>query len=632
MAHPRPTSGTDRPKRAPWRESPTGEALAFDRWRFSGALGGEPGETRLVRPGAFGLTFDVPQTGGFLDPESGLPREGALLDGGIAAVRVEGPLEHHGGPWSWWANYDQILKDAECALMWPGVRALVLRLDTPGGVCSGMLSAHRALRALRRKHGKPIVAYVDEMAASAGYGLASGCDEIWGPAEMVVGSIGVILCVVDESARMKKEGIEVRYVVTGSRKADLHPGAPLTDEVIGVAQAKVDELGGAFFAAVARARGMKPAAIEGLEAAVFMGDAAVQAGLADGVSDWPEFLGTLRGTLGATVAASTATPFGVAPAKAELMKTRMQAQRAKDEAATAITVAQAALAAAKGDKAVERAEAALSAALALKSKAAAELVALDARVTHRMKHEEVTVETPDSVEEEAAVSVAPVTEKSKKPEAEEPASGEEPEESSEMPDAAGRSGEAPKGTLVVPKGWGTAAKAYSSKAQDPYGIHSPMALLKAVAKATGQTTIGGIMGALNALPGRLAAADKVNARVAKLEQNSRAQRIDALLAAAKGTGKVGGKAHREHLRAEGLKHGSAWLKGHLAVAPVVARTAAFEAKEGDDGRGQFTGAEDDEQKKLLATVTAGMSPEERAVFTKDFAANLAAKHPKTPAI
>ena len=261
------------------------------------------------RPGAFGLFFDCPAPVQFLDG-NGQPMPGALLDGGIAVLRISGPLEHQE---SWcWSSYHAIQREAEAALRYPQTRSLVLKFDTPGGVCAGMLQCHRELRRLRAKHGKPLVGFVDELAASAGYGLASACDEIWMPPEGEVGSIGVILCTIDESKRLAKEGIAVRYVVTGARKADLHPGAPLTDEVLRVAQAKVDDLGSLFFAAVAQARGTTPAAVASLEAAVFRGKNAVSAGLADGIADWPEFLGTLRGTLGATVS----VPTGAAPAAA----------------------------------------------------------------------------------------------------------------------------------------------------------------------------------------------------------------------------------------------------------------------------------------------------------------------------
>jgi ClpP class serine protease len=636
VAHLLPSTGTPRPTRAAWRESPTGEALAFDRWRFSGALGGTPGELRHVRPGAFGLFFDCPAPLGFLDPQTGQPREGAIEEGGIAVLSVVGPLEHQDA-W-WWASYHAIRREVEAALAWPSTTAVALKLDTPGGVCAGMLACHRALRALRAKYRKPLVAFVDELAASAGYGIASACDDIWLPPEGVVGSIGVILCTVDESKRLEKEGIAVRYVVTGARKGDMQPGAPITDDVLAVAQEKVDELGALFFEAVGTAREMSPAAVEGLEAAVFMGEAAVDAGLADGVADWPEFLGTLRRSLGATVAQTTVTPGGGTPkAKGDDMQTRMQAQKARDEAHERVRVAQAAVAAASGT-AVAKAVAALTDALAKATEADAAM----AKVTHRMKHEEVTVEQPDS--EEPAASVAPATAKSEPAASGMPGSdappGSEEEEEAAYSEKKGKAAAArTPGTVQVPKGWGSAQKAYKGRAQgsgsDAYGVlHGPLALLNAAAKATGQATIEGILGALAAIPERLANANKVETRVAALEKTSRAQRVEAVLASARTAGKVGGKSHRDHLRAEGLKHGSKWLAGHLAVAPVVVRTLAsggHEAKEGDDGRGQFTAATD-EQAKLLAQMTADMTPAEREQFEKDFKANLAARGPKVPAV
>jgi capsid assembly protease len=290
----------EKPPRAIFREHPTAEALAFDRRMFGIRRDGS-----AARPVAFGIFFDCHPPICFLDYEGKLCK-GALLDGGIAVLRVLGPLEHHE---SWaWNSYAALQREMEIALAYPGVNALVLKFDTPGGVCSGMLACHREIKRLRAKFGKPVVGWVDELAASAGYGLVSACDEIWIPPEGEVGSIGVILCTVDETDRLKKEGISVKYVVTGKRKSDLHPGTQVTDEVLAVAQAKVDELGGMFFETVAQARGTTSAAVQSLEAAVFRGKHAVSAGLADGVADWQEFLGTLRRSVGANVVSTSAAP------------------------------------------------------------------------------------------------------------------------------------------------------------------------------------------------------------------------------------------------------------------------------------------------------------------------------------
>lgn len=286
-----------RPKRAPFRETPTAEALAIDRWSFGAALGVGPRDVQIVKPGAFGLMFEVPPACMF-EPDCVSPE-------GIAVLPVRGPLEHHP---SWcWASYDDIAAEVQAALECEQVKALVLRIDSPGGVAAGMGQAHRAIRRMQRETGKLVFAYVDEMACSAAYNVASACAEIWMPREAVVGSIGVILCTVDESEALEKAGVRVRYVVTGDRKADLHPGAPVTDEVLDVAQGKVDELGRHFFRAVGKARGTTPQAVRGLQAAVFQGQSAVDVGLADGVSDWPAFLDTLRAALSATVPGTRGT-------------------------------------------------------------------------------------------------------------------------------------------------------------------------------------------------------------------------------------------------------------------------------------------------------------------------------------
>lgn len=278
-----------RPHRAAFRETPTAEALAIDRWMFGHALGAGPGDVRVVRPGAFGLFFDLPDPLRF-DPDA--------VEDGIAVLRICGPLEQRGG---WWTSYEDITRESRAALEHPETRVLVHRIDSPGGVAAGMGQTHRELVALQKEIGKPIIAYADEQACSAAYNLACAASEVWTSREGVLGSIGVILCTVDESAMLENMGVKVRYVVTGARKADLHPGAPITDRVLEVAQKKVDELGRHFFRAVARRRGTTPEAVAGLEAAVFSGKRAVAVGLADGVADWREFLSTLRAGNGATV-------------------------------------------------------------------------------------------------------------------------------------------------------------------------------------------------------------------------------------------------------------------------------------------------------------------------------------------
>ena len=614
-------------ERRAWREAPTAEALAFDRWRLGSLIGGEPGEARVVRPSAFGLFFDWPSPLRFLG-DDGRPLPGCLTDDGIAILTISGPLEHHA---SWWASYDDIAAQVEAALRYSATRALVLKIDSPGGVVAGMGQAHRAIRRLQRETGKPVIAWVDETACSAAYNIACACSEIWMPPEAQVGSIGVILCTIDESEHLKKEGIAVRYVVSGKRKADMHPGAPITDDVLREAQGKVDQLADAFFAAVARSRGMTPAAVAALEAAVFVGETAVEVGLADGVSDWPAFLGTLRDSLGATVGAPRGTTGGtVARAKDEAMKlTAMQKAAAKTKAEMAVGAAQKAYDKAPTDENFE----------AL-TKASNEL----AKVIHHMKHEEKTVQVddPDSERPGEPSSKGPDTAKSAKgedaPESEDPTSSEEARKAKKAKKAKlaeeGAEGEDEEEKKAI-AAFSSAQRRYAAKMQgvDAYGVHGPEKLLRACMKATGETTVRGVFGALEGLGARLAAGAKVERTVEKLAEKSRATEIAAIVTDAKHAGKTQGKAHREELRAYGEQHGRTALKALVKMLPVIAKSEPFTAREDDNtARGQFQ--DGDGQLEAIAEQAArefSSNADEQKAFKAKFIENMKAQARKIPA-
>lgn len=262
------------------------------RARFKGdaactALAMDPGGSGIIaglrsgkqpQPGAFGW-FDTSELA-FFDAES--------VEDGVAILSFSGPLEHH-AHW-YWQSYEALSCEVERALLDAQVKKVILKGDSPGGVAAGMGEAHKHLRSMIKKYGKDVYFYADQMACSAAYNLASACTEVWTSEEGVLGSIGVILCTIDETKRLEKEGTAVRYVVSGKRKADLHPGQPVSDDVIDVAQGKVDALAKMFFKAVGRARGMGWRDVRDLEAAVFMGEDAKRAGLCDGIASWPKFL------------------------------------------------------------------------------------------------------------------------------------------------------------------------------------------------------------------------------------------------------------------------------------------------------------------------------------------------------
>lgn len=238
-------------------------------------------------------------------------------------VHVRGPLEHHE---DWGDSYDCLLTRVRCAFSgedqrekeaWKArmrawrngedeeaaqasivatpPRAVVLCLDSPGGVVSGLQETAKAIRKVADEAGLPFYAYLNEMATSAAYALACACDEIYLPASGIAGSVGVISTMVDQVAADEKMGIRVVTLTSGARKADGHPHVAISDEAVEVEQGRVDALARQFFRHVSARRGLSVAKVASYEAGIFLGQQAVDAGLVDAVMGWDAFLSAIDG-------------------------------------------------------------------------------------------------------------------------------------------------------------------------------------------------------------------------------------------------------------------------------------------------------------------------------------------------
>jgi signal peptide peptidase SppA len=213
----------------------------------------------------------------------------AIAPGGIAIVDVMGPLLKRGITYESWFGtitydgYDTILQRIQNALNDRSVRAVVLRLDSPGGQAAGCFEAVRAIRAAAAASDKPLVGFADEMACSAAFALASACDQIVVPDAGILGSVGVIQTLVEYSKMLDEAGIKVNYITSGDRKADGAPYQPLSKDARDAFQSEVDHLAAIFAQEVAVGRGMTPKAVLSLEAGVFLGAEAVAKKLADRV-------------------------------------------------------------------------------------------------------------------------------------------------------------------------------------------------------------------------------------------------------------------------------------------------------------------------------------------------------------
>jgi signal peptide peptidase SppA len=454
-------------------------------------------------------------------------------DDGIAVVRIYGPLEHHAS-W-WWASYDDVVACVKDALEDEDTRALVLRIDSPGGDAAGMIETSRKIRALGKAHKKPIYAYADECAASAAYGLACAASEIWLPASGCVGSVGVIAEVVDATERYAKEGLDVRLITTGSRKGDGHPAKPLTDDVESALQAQVDGLGALFFELVAESRETTSEAVASLEAGVFLGKDAVDVGLADGVASWDDFIKTVRaatslaqeGSFGSTV------PNGAAlggTTTEQSMSGLLKAMKAVDDAKKVLL-------AAKSEK--DRAKA-----------LDAYTAALEAATKYKKKTVEESEESDEAAEDEDAEE-----------------SAEADAESSDDDD-----GEEDKSSTAGSEGTEAEEKAQAILSGKT-GLYTYARLYRLCAetarKITGKKTLSvqAVFGAIDGVGANAKEDRKLAARLAKLEDARREDKVTAMLATAKREGKIT-PAESKALANQDPK----WLKGYLATKAKTVRT------------------------------------------------------------
>lgn len=246
----------------------------------------------------------MPQAFGMMVVAMPEPPKARVLDGGIAIVDVRGPLMHHADPCV--DSYDAIKARVAGALD-EGAKAVILSVDSPGGLVSGCFDTADEIRALCDARGVPLIGYVDGCAASAAYGLICAASKVFVPPTGLVGSIGVLDAVIDETTRDRAMGISYTLVTSGARKADGNPHVVATDSAVAAVQTRVTSLAAVFHDHVARHRSADATAIAGLEAALFVGAESVRAGLADEVATLDQVVALVRGasTLHAAASASS---------------------------------------------------------------------------------------------------------------------------------------------------------------------------------------------------------------------------------------------------------------------------------------------------------------------------------------
>jgi len=168
------------------------------------------------------------------------------------------------------------------------IKAVVLRVDSPGGSVQASETIRRALLRLQQS-GKPLVISMGGMAASGGYWISAGADEIWANPTTLTGSIGVFGVFPNVAEGLESLGIHSDGVGTTAVAGGLRPDRPLPRAVADVLQAGVDHVYATFTGLVADGRKLPADKVAKLaEGRVWTGADAVRLGLADHLGDLPQ--------------------------------------------------------------------------------------------------------------------------------------------------------------------------------------------------------------------------------------------------------------------------------------------------------------------------------------------------------
>ncbi|MCA9930223.1 MAG: signal peptide peptidase SppA [Anaerolineales bacterium] len=197
----------------------------------------------------------------------------------VAIVRVEGVLLSSDdatlpGPYS-----GRIIADLRAAEADETVKAIVLRINSPGGTVTSAAQIHEVLA---DEISKPVIVSMSAVAASGGYYISAPADYIFARADTVTGSLGVILTLYNAEELINEIGVDVINITSGPNKAIGSPWQELTSEQQLILETSIDEAYDDFVNIIVDGRHLPEAdVLELADGRTYSGRQAVDNGLVD---------------------------------------------------------------------------------------------------------------------------------------------------------------------------------------------------------------------------------------------------------------------------------------------------------------------------------------------------------------
>ncbi|TYP52494.1 signal peptide peptidase SppA [Thermosediminibacter litoriperuensis] len=214
------------------------------------------------------------------------PREGNM----VGVINLEGVIAGGSGGTFLSSGTDHIVRQLHEAAQDPSIKALVIRINSPGGSAAASQEIYEEVLKVKES-GKKVVVSMGDVAASGGYWVASAADKIVANPATITGSIGVIMEFQNVEGLYDKLGLKVNVIKSAEHKDIGSPTRPMTEEERAIFQGMVDDIYNQFIDVVAKGRNMDREQVKELaDGRIFTGRQAKELGLVDELGNFYEAL------------------------------------------------------------------------------------------------------------------------------------------------------------------------------------------------------------------------------------------------------------------------------------------------------------------------------------------------------
>ncbi|MCI5839049.1 MAG: signal peptide peptidase SppA [Peptoniphilaceae bacterium] len=209
----------------------------------------------------------------------------------ILVVDVKGTIASN-------SNYEDFMKYTKNALNDDRIKALILRVDSPGGTVYASEQISKRIKKIKKARNIPVYTVMESMAASGGYYISAATDKIFASNETWTGSIGVIMSTYNFKGLFEKYGIKQVNFTSGKLKDMLASGKEISKEDEEVALSLVNSAYERFVKVVSEGRNMSEKDVKKLaDGRIYDGSQAVKNGLVDEIGDFDDAVNELTESL-----------------------------------------------------------------------------------------------------------------------------------------------------------------------------------------------------------------------------------------------------------------------------------------------------------------------------------------------